>query len=145
MRPLFLFLLICTFVFASCKKDKKDTEDDSCAISEANLVGSYKIVSIKYKASASAQEMDYIDQLLEPCQKDDVLTLNSNHTYTSADAGTACSPDGSFTGDWSLSSNILSVDGDPGTLESFSCSGFSASTTDFSTTGDKVTFIYTKQ
>ena len=62
--------------------------------------------------------MNYIDQFPEPCQKDEVLILNSNHTYISADAGTACSPNVSFTGDWSLSSNIHSVDGDPGTIES---------------------------
>ena len=144
MKLVFLFVLISSIALFSCKKDKKDKDND-CAISEANLAGSYKIVSIKYKASASAQEVDYIDQLLEPCEKDDVVTLNADHTYTSTDAGTACSPNGTYTGDWSLSNNIISVDGDPATLESFSCSGFSAISTDFATTGDKLTFTYTKQ
>jgi len=140
MKKLFLLLAISAFVFSSCKKKDKD-----CSITEANLVGSYKIISVKYKASASSSEVDYTDQFLEPCEKDDLIILNSDHTAAYSDVGTVCSPSGDDQGDWSLSGNILTIDGDPSPLENFSCEGFTLTTTDFPSTGDKISINFKKQ
>ncbi|MEP6584056.1 MAG: lipocalin family protein [Ginsengibacter sp.] len=141
MKKLLLLIVVFAIAFSACKDKKEKT----CSLSEANLTGSYKIVSIKYKASASATEMDVTDQYLDPCEKDDILTLNANHTYVYTDAGTICSPDGSYDGDWALSGNTISVDGDPATVQDFSCSGFSLVATDAIISGDITTLNYTKQ
>ena len=143
MKKIFLFIVICACIFSSCKK--KD-DDKNCALTEANLTGSYKITSVTYKASASSPEQDYSDQFFdEPCQKDDILTIKSDHTYTYSDAGTVCSPSNDDAGDWSLSGNILSIDGDPAALENFNCSGFAAVGSDAIITGDKLSINFTKQ
>ncbi len=143
MKKILLSLAIVAFAFTSCKKKDKAKE---CPISEANLIGSYVITSVKYKVSSSATEIDYSSQFFdEPCQKDDVLTFNSNHTYTNTDAGTKCSPTEDFDGDWSLNSNVLSLDGDPGTIENFNCSAFTVYANDVNTSGDKISVTYTKK
>ena len=98
MKKLFLFLAVYAFAFSSCKK-----KDKACSLTEANLVGSYKITSVKYKASASSSEIDYTDQFFEPCEKDDLLILNSDHTVIYSDVGTVCSPSGDDQSDWRLS------------------------------------------
>lgn len=143
MKKLFLFIIISAFFFTSCKKDKNKND---CSLTEANLVGSYKITSVKYKASASSPEIDYSNQFFdEACQKDDITTFNADHTYIYSDAGTACSPKGDDNGTWTLTNNVVSVDGEPGTLQNFSCSGFTAVGTDINTTGDQISVAYTKQ
>jgi len=142
MKKIFLILAIGAFALTSCKKNK---DKKSCTLTEANLVGSYKVASVKYKASASDPEMDYTDQYLEACEKDDITTFNANHTYAYTDAGTTCTPAGDATGDWSLSGNTVTSDGDAATLENFSCSGFTVSGTDVITTGDKLSINYVKQ
>ena len=138
---LFFLLIVTTSFMLSCKKkDKVKT----CTLSEANFAGSYKIESIKYKLSPSAAEVDgtsYVD----PCELDDVITFNADLTYTYTDAGTACSPDGSGTGDWSLSAASLTVDGTVAPVENFSCTGYSASQTDFNVTGDRLTVTFKRQ
>lgn len=141
MKKIFLFIAVAAFVLSSCKKNK----DKSCTLTEANLLGSYKVASVKYKASASAPEMDYTDQYLDSCAKDDITTFNSNHTYNYTDAGTACTPNGDVSGTWSLSGNTVTSDGDTATLENFSCQGFSVTGTDVITTGDKLSINYIRQ
>ena len=139
MKKLFLFPAL-YILFASCQKDPaKD-----CSFSEANLAGSYKIVSMKYKASAIALEVDYLT-LLEACEKDDVLTINKDHTYTYTDAGIACSPNGSDNGTWAISGDTIIIDGDSATVQNFDCSGFALVVTDTDTPGDKITATYSKQ
>lgn len=138
-------LLVCTFLlgltFMSCKKDK----DKTCAVSEQNMVGSYKVTSIKYKASASAPEIESLSTFLDPCEQDDVLSLLANKTYLYKDAGTKCNPVGDYDGDWSISGNTLTVDGDQVNFDSFSCSGFKISIQDYNMNGDKASITYTKQ
>ena len=134
-------LLLALSAFASCNKDS----DNNCSLSEANLTGSYKLTSVTYKPSATSSEVNYIDSIFEACEKDDIITLNSDHTYNYIDAGTACSPTGNDSGTWSLNGNVLSVDGGPSPIENFNCSSFSGSQSDFLITGDKITFSYTKQ
>ncbi|MBS1733146.1 MAG: lipocalin family protein [Bacteroidetes bacterium] len=103
----------------SCKKDK----DKDCSFSEANFVGSYKITALKYKASASATEVDEF-ALFSACEKDDIITFNSNHTITYTDAGTVCTPAGNDTGAWTyINSSSVNIDGDVANVASFDCTG----------------------
>ena len=139
MKKLFFFLAITAFVFSSCKKKDKD-----CSLSEANLVGSYKVASIKYKASATSSEEDVTNQV-DACERDDVFTFNADHTLVYTDAGAACSPNGDDSGNWSLAGSVLSIDSDAGTVEEFSCKGFTLFANDILTSGDKVSVNYTKQ
>ncbi len=56
-----------------------------------------------------------------------------------------CDENNTYDGSWSLSENVLSVDGDPALIENFTCTGFTAVITDFGSAGDKLTVTYTKQ
>ena len=86
---LIILLIGATSFVSSCKKkDKVNT----CTLNEANFSGSYKIESVKYKASPTSPEIDGTSLFFDPCELDDVTTFNTNHTYTYADAGTACAP-----------------------------------------------------
>ena len=141
MKKLFVFAFILGFTFMSCKKDK----DKSCDLTEQNIQGSYKLTSFKYKASSTTPEIDALNTLLEPCKRDDIVTLLANKTYQYKDAGTQCQPNGDEDGTWSLTGNTLYLDGDPADIGNFSCSGFTISTTDYYQDGDKVTMTYQKQ
>jgi Lipocalin-like domain len=137
-----LILLIgaTSFVLSCKKKDKVNT----CTLNEANFAGSYKIESIKYKLTPTSSEVDGTS-FVDPCELDDVITFNAGNTYTYTDAGTACSPNGDDAGTWSLSGSSLTVDGTAAPVENFSCTGYSASQTDFNTTGDKIIITFKKQ
>ena len=141
MKKVFIFTFILGFMFMSCKKDK----DKSCELSEQNIQGSYKLTSLKYKASPTTPEIDGMNMLLEPCEKDDIITLLPNKTYQYKDAGTQCQPNGDDDGKWSLSGNSLILDGEVANVDNFSCSGFTISTKDSYQDGDKTTATYQKQ
>lgn len=144
LRKFFLLFLPLIVALAACKKDKKENND--CSLSEANLAGSYKVTAAKYKLSSSTPEVDFFSVFpRDECEKDDVTTFNADHTVTYTDAGTVCSPANNDTGTWSLSGTTLTIDGEAGTLEGFSCAGFNATASNVSTPGDKVTVTYTKQ
>ncbi len=142
MKRLLLLSVVFIVAFSSCKK-KDDNKD--CKLSEVTLAGSYKISAVKYQTSPTAPQVDFFDQFVEPCAKDDILTINANHTYVYQDAGTTCNPNGSESGNWSLSGNNITIDGDTGTVENFSCTGFTLTQTNALTTGDKILATYTKQ
>jgi hypothetical protein len=65
-------------------------------------------------------------EIYAPCTWDDTYAFAgtaASGTYTYADAGTVCSPDGSGTGTWAITNNSLIWDGQttyPGVLKSFS-------------------------
>lgn len=141
MKKLFLFIIIPGFIFTSCKKDK---DKNDCSLTEANLAGNYKVTAAKYKAAGTTEEIDFY-ALGESCSKDDIYTFNTNKTYAYSDAGTTCSPNGDDSGDWSLSGNIFTLDGDPFTVENYSCGGFTLVASDYDEPGDKITITYTKQ
>ena len=141
MKKILLFLAMGAFAFSSCKKNK----DKNCSLTEANLLGNYKVVSAKYKASASSPETDYTDQYLTACEKDDITTFKSDHTYTYTDAGVSCSPNEDNSGTWALSGTAITVDGEQATMDSFTCSGFTVSATDVITAGDKISVSYARQ
>jgi hypothetical protein len=138
MKKLALTLAIGTLTFVSCKKD------NDCETNATSLALSYKTVSIKYKQTPSSSEIDYF-ATLDACEKDDVLTLNANGTYSYTDAGTQCSPAGSYTGTWSVSGNTITVDGDNGTIQSFDCNTLVLYIENSFVTGDRLTTTLVKQ
>ena len=143
MKKFYLMLTICAV--ASCSKDDDNNNPSNCSLSETNLAGSYRLTSVTYKASSTSSEVNYIDETFEPCQKDDVITLKSDHTYNHGDEGTACSPADNYSATWSLSGNSLVVDGAASPLEDFNCHSFSIIQNDTEVPGDKLTLVYTKQ
>ena len=136
------FLLFVIFsITYSCKKKDQTV---NCSLSEASLTGNYTITSVKFKASGSSTEEDYFDVLYTPCQKDNILTINRNNTFTNTDAGLTCSPNSTHTGNWSLNDNIISFGGAPSVIDKFNCTGFTLVVNDF-VTGDKITTTWTRQ
>jgi len=139
-----IVLAITVVIGISCKKDKD--KSSSCATDVASISGSYKITAYTYKQTPSSPEQDYYDIIFsDPCERDDVLTLNSNGNFAFTDAGVVCSPSGDYSSTWSLSGNTITIDGDPATVESFDCKTLTVSSTDAFTTGDKIKITLTKQ
>ena len=81
-----------------------------------SVAGNYKLTAstVTY-GGVTIDGMQYIDD----CQKDDILTLNSDSTYVYTDAGTTCSVNGSSTGEWFISGSYFVQDGDTATIKSF--------------------------
>ena len=137
-----LTLLLGTAVFISCNKDK----DEECKLSQSAAAGTYRVTAVRYKASASASEVDYYNTVFtQTCERDDTYTLNANGTFTFNDAGTKCSPPNDYTGTWSLSGNTIVIDGDSGNVDSFNCTTMVVSASNLLTTGDKIIITYTRQ
>jgi len=139
MKKLLLPLCIVFLATAACKKNK---DDKNCDVTAASIAGTYKLSSMKYKLNSSTPEFD---APIQDCQGDDILVLNANLTLAYQDAGTICSPDGSFTGNWSLTGNTIDVELYAGTVESFNCSKLVIVATDVQTPGDKLTATLTRQ
>ncbi|HET9824000.1 MAG TPA: lipocalin family protein [Chitinophagaceae bacterium] len=143
MKKLLLFPLM-LMVVCSCKKNKDN--NPSCTTNVTSISGSYKITAYTYKASASAQEIDYYTTLFpDACDRDNVLSFNANGTYQLIDAGIVCSPSGDDNGTWSLSGNTITVDGDAAAIESFDCKTLVLSNADIVISGDKLKITLTRQ
>ena len=136
--------LAVAFIFSSCKK-KDSNNNNNCSLTEANFLGNYKVESVTYKLSASSPDIDGTSLVFNACELDDITTFNSNHTYTYSDAGTQCTPVGDDNGTWSLSGSNLTFDGVQQKIDTFDCTGFIISETDFDTPGYKVTIKFKKQ
>ncbi len=134
-------ILLSAFILFSCKKN-----ENNCTTSVAAIAGSYKITAATYKASATAAETDYYNILFEPCERDDVYTFTAAGTYQLADVGMICTPSGSDNGTWSLTgTTVMTIDGDPVTLESFDCKQLILVNTDTQAAGDKLKLTLTRQ
>jgi hypothetical protein len=144
LLPYFFVVLIATSLF-SCKKDntkKEDTKD--CSLSEANLAGTYKIGTVKYKATASSPAVD-ATSMSDACSLDDLETFKSDHTLVYTDAGVKCDPAGDGTTTWSLSGKSLTAGGDAATITAFDCTQFTISQTGFMADGDSLIVTFQKQ
>jgi len=103
-------VLFAAATFTACKKSNDN--NDSLAITKENLVGTYTLASIKYKATGSG-EVDMTNYFMsEACERDDQNVLKSDGTMNYVDAGTKCSPAGDHTGTWSLNGSKITIDGD---------------------------------
>ena len=131
MKKLALSSLFIALLLTACKNDDDDV---ACQLSSSSIVGTYKITAITYKPTPTSADVD-IYATLDACEKDDLLVLNDNGIMNYQDAGTVCSPSGSYSGSWSLTGNSITIDGDPGTVSSFDCSTLVLTQADPSGTG----------
>ena len=140
MKNPIVFILLLT-LFAACKKKDKTCKQDTAGIS-----GSHRVTTVTYKASASSAEQDFYNQLYpDPCDRDDLVILKTDGTYTFTDAGVQCVPTSDDTGTWSVSGSTVSIDGDPYIIESFNCSNLVILATDFNVPGDQIKYTFTRQ
>jgi hypothetical protein len=141
-----LFVMVSITAFTACKKSKEAIVPD-CSISMKNIAGSYRITSVKYKATATATEQDYM-QYQNNCEKDDVLELKENGSFNYKDMGIICLPNNSSTGTWNVTGTIItSSDADiiSGTISSFDCKNLVYYVTNVITPTDKMVFTLTRQ
>jgi hypothetical protein len=134
----FISISFITLLTTSCKK-----ETETCTLSSTSILGSYKIASILYKADAQTPAVDEFTTY-EACEKDDILTFNSNGTWTLSEGVTSCNPPNSDNGNWSLVGNIFTVDGSALNISNFSCTEFTLSQSN-PTTGESTTTRLVKQ
>jgi hypothetical protein len=135
-----ILLAFTAIVLFSCKKDN----DDDCSLNADSLAGTYKITAMLYKAPGVPEQDVYEDFFSEPCQRDDNYVFNASGTFVFNDAGVECSPPEDFNGTWSLSGSVITIDGESATISEFDCNSFETSVSDFATTGDKLTIVFTR-
>lgn len=134
-------LLICMTMF-SCKKEKSA---QPCERTTAGISGSYKLQSLVYKMSATSAPVDFM-AFLDPCQKDDIVQLKNDGTWTYTDAGAVCTPAGTDNGTWTLSGNIITSDGVvSGTIQSYDCKILVCYTENVTVPGDRYTQTLVRQ
>lgn len=141
MKKLLTLATVLVIAFSSCKKDDPAP---TCNLDSNGILGGYKITSLLYKANAATPEIDLF-ALYDACEKDDILTMLANGTYTVTEGATACTPTNADSGTWSLSGTTLTLDGtNAGTVSNFSCSGFTITQSD-ATTGESTKITLVKQ
>jgi hypothetical protein len=152
MKKVIIFCFAAT-LFVSCKKDKQSNPPSQvCKQDMAGISGTYKNTAVAYKASPTAVEQDYYTAFYpDACERDDLYILQPNGTYTYSDAGTQCSPSGSYTGTWSANGNAGTYSTPFGTfavtIQSFNCTTLVLLLLDFSGTGsgDQLKLTFTRQ
>ena len=142
MKRIFLPLIVVSTALFSCSKDSSTNQ--SCDITEANIVGSYKLTAASYKASPTSAPID-VYSLLEQCERDDIGTFKADHTVSNADVGVVCNPPNNYNDTWRLTNGNLVQGGDSAKVKSFDCKTLVLSTVDQQTAGDETTFTFTKQ
>ncbi len=140
MKKILLSLCVMSIAFVGCKDDNDDV---TCALNTAGVAAAYKITALTYKADAATPAVDMF-ALMDPCEKDDVITLNANNTVTYTDAGTQCVPPGNDTGTWMLSGSTITLDGEVGTISNYSCAGMTV-TINGTTAGEVTTVTLARQ
>lgn len=110
MKKILFCAAAAALAFSSCKKS---SGNEALAITKENLIGTYKMTAMTISINGIKQDgMSSFD----PCEKDDLYVLKAGDAFDYTDAGTVCSPDGSYSGSWSLSSNVITVDGQAATI-----------------------------
>ena len=159
MKKLVIFSLTIALL-ASCSKAGES--EMNCNLNVASLSGSYRVTAVKYKATPTSPEEDYYNLFFQDvCERDDIITLNANRTYTFIDASVKCFPPGDATGRWSLFNSTLGFDysstwsffglftptysGSSVKIDSFNCITLTWSNSDVINPGDKLIHILTRQ
>lgn len=145
ISPAFLSVaFFATVLLTSCQKDVEEAPP-SCQQTVAGLSGTYKISAMKYRASSSSPEQDWLP-LMPVCERDNTILLFADGTYSELDLETVCSPSSSESGTWSLSGTTIISDGEiAGRIESYDCQKLVVSTPDVIIPGDKVILTLQKQ
>lgn len=143
MKNVVLFAAIAILALSSCNKDKTET----CETNTTTLAGSFKLTGLKYQPSAGAEQADWYSTVVEACKRDDLYILAANGGFSIQDAGTVCSPDGSYSnGTWTLVDKEINMDGFySGTIQSYDCKTLVFYDTDVLNSGDKLTATFVKQ
>jgi hypothetical protein len=129
MKKTLLFAIICgaaimTIVLAGCSKKG----GGSVAATVKSVAGTYKLTAST--VTSSGVTVDYMSQI-PACEKDDILQLNADSTFAYTDAGTVCTPSGSYSGTWTISGNYFIQNGtDSATIKSFNGSALVLAVTD---------------
>ncbi len=125
MKKIIIVSISLFLIVSSCKKEGSATTVPTCNKTVADIAGTYSIV--KVEAGLAEPLSDITNTEIKPCQIDDKLVLNANGTSLYQDAGTACSPNGSAAGNWSIggdgkiSANLGIADVANATIVSFDC------------------------
>jgi hypothetical protein len=139
MKKTLLAIFAIPVIFSSCKKDNEET----CELSMSTLAGTYKLTSMRYKPNGGTESE--VIGVLPACQLDDLTTFNVNGSFTYQDAGVACSPNGSYPGNWNLSGSTITIEAITGTVEGFNCTTLVYYRLNSPNPGDRYTFRYTRQ
>jgi len=91
-------------VFNACKKSGSNQPSNARTVQ--NFSGTYTITALT--ANLSGISIDLYDSL-PPCERDNVIQLDTNLTAHFIDAGTPCVPPSDSTGNWSLSQNTDTI------------------------------------
>ncbi|MBC9932812.1 lipocalin family protein [Chitinophaga qingshengii] len=135
--------MIASSLLFACKKEKSSPA--TCEISVAGLSGSYKLTALQYRESTTAAPVDYL-AYLEDCEKDDIMELKNDGTYTYHDAGTVCESSATDHGTWQVKGNTLTSDGKlQGTIASYDCKTLVYYVENALHTGDRLTYTMVKQ
>lgn len=135
-------VFIALSALATLNSCQKETSEQICSLNMSSVAGTYKITKALYRASATAPEVD-ITNTYDACERDDIFVLHANGVMDYQDAGTPCIA--SYTSTWSLNGNAMTLDGDPGIVESFDCHTLVVYVADGVVPGDKLTAFFTRQ
>lgn len=103
-KVLFGLLSLALISTTACKKSK-----DVPALTKENVAGEWVLDKVTFKYGSA--EQDVTSQVVDDCQKDDIITLKVDLTYDSKDAGVPCT--GDYTGTWALpAANKFQLDAD---------------------------------
>jgi hypothetical protein len=103
-KVLFGLLSLALITTTACKKSK-----DAPAFTKENVAGTYKLDKVTFKYGSS--EQDITSAWVDDCEKDDILELKVDLTFTSTDAGVECT--GDYSGTWSIpAANKFEMDGE---------------------------------
>jgi len=91
--------------FIACKKSDNPAAPSN-ARTVANFSGNYSLTALL--ANYGGYSFNVYDTLPD-CQKDNIITLNSNFTADFVDAGTKCVPPSDSLSTWSLSANTDTI------------------------------------
>jgi hypothetical protein len=93
------------FLYNACKKsDNSSTAANARTVQ--NFSGTYNITALK--ANILGLTIDLYDSL-PPCERDNVIQLDTNLQAQFIDSGTPCVPPSDSTGVWSLSANTDTI------------------------------------
>ena len=99
-----LLCFVLALIAGACHKSNNNGQT---AINFQNVVGTYKISKVVVSDGPISEDLtDSIDQ----CQKDDLFHFNKDSTFFYEDAGVSCTPNGSFTTNWSVTGNKLIIE-----------------------------------
>lgn len=133
MKNVFVFSVLLTTFFVSCKKSENNA---ICTLSSTSIIGNYKITSIIETANGQSIDL-FSDTTNYPlCLRDNIFSINSNGIFSDSEGATSCNPTSAIgtIGNWSLSGNNFTiVDNtftDVYTISDYTCTSFKLNQSD---------------